>query len=277
MRTLLEVLERGTEYLSKHGIEDARLNMQLLLGHHLALNRMQLYLNYDRPLSDEELEPIRVSLKKRSQRIPLQHLLGSVEFHGREFKSDERALIPRPETEELVSLILSEQINSPTRFIDVGTGSGVIGITLAEKLPEVAEAQLADFSPSALALARENAAELGNGVKFIESDLLASIEGSFDLIVANLPYIPDTEKDRMEPELSHDPGAALFSGADGLNHLRRLIADAPRFLNPGGLLALEIGHDQGAAVTTLLEQAGLREITLHSDLSGIPRFPFARK
>lgn len=276
--TVLEVIDGGTSYLEKRGVGEARLNMQRLVGHFLGFTRVQLYLEFDRPLSEEQLVPIREALKNRGQGIPLQHVLGEVEFVGLDFKCDARALIPRPETEELVSLVLKQTLNEPTRVLDVGTGSGVIGLSLAHELSKTEEVILADCSPEALSLAQENAAALQKEVTVLESDLFSAVEGQFDLIVANLPYVPERDRESLEPELAHDPDLALFSGADGLDLVRRFAAEVGDYLRPGGLLAMEVGHEQGAVTASLLEKdPTLHQVEVQSDLSGVPRFPLARK
>jgi release factor glutamine methyltransferase len=253
--------------------------MQRLVGHFLGYSRVQLYLEFDRPLEDDELVPIRDGLKRRGQGIPLQHILGEVEFLRRDFLCDGRGLIPRPETEELVSLILKEKetLPDPLRILDVGTGSGVIGLSLAAELPSASETVLSDSSPDALELARENANRLEVEATFVASHLFDDIPGNFSLIVANLPYVPEKDRAQLAPELAHDPAAALFSGADGLDLIREFIPVATTRLTPGGLLAMEIGHDQGKTVAELLTVAGLTEVDIKADLSGVSRFPFARK
>ncbi|WP_411845576.1 peptide chain release factor N(5)-glutamine methyltransferase [Roseibacillus persicicus] len=277
--TVLEVIDGGTAYLEKRGVADARLNMQRLVGHFLGYTRVQLYLEFDRPLTEEQLAPIREALKRRGQGVPLQHVVGEVEFMRRDFLCDGRALIPRPETEELVTLILQEKetLAEPTRVLDVGTGSGVIGLSLALELPAMGELVLADVSPDALSLARENATALEVEATFLESHLFSAVDGTFDLIVANLPYVPENDRDSLEPELAHDPDLALFSGPDGLDLLKAFIAEAGEYLNPGGLLALEIGHEQAEAVSQLLLHFSFTDIDIRSDLSGVSRFPFARR
>lgn len=279
MKTILEVIESGTAYLEKHGIGEARLTMQHLVGHILGLSRVQLYMEFDRPLNEEQLAPIREGLRRRSQGVPFQHLAGKVEFLRREFLCDGRALIPRPETEELVGLILAEKTSLPekARILDVGTGSGVIGLSLASELPGAGELVLADLSPQALALARENAAAHHVETTFLESDLFSAVEGTFDLVVANLPYVAESERGLLAPELAHEPEMALFSGPDGLTLLRRFAAEVGDYLNPGGRVALEVGHDQGEAVAQLLMQFSLTDIDIRADLSGVFRFLFARK
>lgn len=277
MTTVLETIEKGTAYLEKRGIEDARRNMQMLVARTLGCGRMDLYVQFDRPLDESSLAPLRDMLKKRGEGIPLQHLLGTVGFHRREFKTDARALIPRPETEELAEWILSWELPAKQRILDMGCGSGVLGLTLAAERPEWS-VTLADISPDALSLARDNAASLGvENAELIHSDLFSGLSGSFDIIVANLPYVPETERSTLSREVLHDPALALFGGEDGLDVIRRFAPDAFRHLAPGGWIALEIGHDQASPVERILQTAGFTDIGTRSDLSGIPRFPRARK
>ncbi|GAA5131298.1 peptide chain release factor N(5)-glutamine methyltransferase [Luteolibacter yonseiensis] len=277
MSTVLETIDGGTRYLEKRGIEDARRNMQMLVAHQLDCTRMQLYTQFDRPIDESDLAPLRVNLKKRGEGIPLQHLLGKVWFHKLEFKTDARALIPRPETEELAEFILQWDLSVDSQVLDMGCGSGVLGLTLASERPGW-QVTLADISPDALALARENAAaqEIPNA-RFLQSDLFSAVDSSFDGIVANLPYVPDSERATISREVRHDPELALFSGHDGLDLIRRFIPDAFHRLNPGGWLALEIGHDQASQVAGILDACGFTDIEVKTDLSGIARFPFARR
>lgn len=277
MSTVLETIDGGTRYLEKRGIEDARRNMQMLVSHQLGCTRMDLYLQFDRPMEESDLSPLRESLKRRGDGIPLQHLLGTVWFHKHEFKTDARALIPRPETEELAEWILSWDEPAGQHILDMGCGSGVLGLTLAAARPGW-HATLADVSPDALALARENAAalEIPNAA-FIQSDLFSAIDGVFDGIVANLPYVPEADRATLSREVMHDPALALFSGHDGLDLIRRFIPEAFHRLNPGGWLVLEIGHDQASQVAEILQTSAFIAIEVKSDLSGVGRFPFARR
>jgi release factor glutamine methyltransferase len=277
MSTVLETIDGGTRYLEKRGIEDARRNMQMLVARQLGCTRMDLYLQFDRPLAESDLIPLRETLKKRGEGIPLQHLLGTVWFHKHEFKTDSRALIPRPETEELAEWILTWQLPTAQSVLDMGCGSGVLGLTLAAARPGW-DVTLADVSPEALALARENAAalEIPNAT-FLQSDLFSAIDGRFDGIVANLPYVPETERATLTREVMHDPALALFSGSDGLDLIRRFIPDAFERLNPGGWLVLEIGHNQASHVAEILQTSAFTAIEVKTDLSGISRFPFAKR
>ncbi|MGC6466286.1 MAG: peptide chain release factor N(5)-glutamine methyltransferase [Akkermansiaceae bacterium] len=278
MTTILDALEKGTQYLTQKGLPDARLNMELLIAHELKLKRMDLYLRFDQPLEETQLHQLRNNLKKRGQRTPLQHITGSVVFHQSSFKSDERALIPRPETEELVEIILRQEFPKPARILDLGCGSGVLGLSLAKSLGNnCRELVLADLSTEALSLAGENADLLKTECSLIQTDLFSDLTGPFDLIAANLPYVAEKMRDELEPEVRHDPEMALFSGADGLDCLRRFCSQCAQFLSPGGLAALEVGFDQGQVVADLLTEGGLENATVESDLNGIARFPLARK
>jgi release factor glutamine methyltransferase len=276
MSTVLETIDGGTRYLEKRGIEDARRNMQMLVAGQLGCTRMDLYLQFDRPLQESDLAPLREALKKRGEGVPLQHLLGKVWFHNREFKSDARALIPRPETEELAEWILSWKLPETQRVLDMGCGSGVLGLTLAAERPDW-RLSLADVSPDALALAGENASMLDLSVGFIKSDLFSAVDGPFDGIAANLPYVPQSERATMSREVLHDPALALFGGADGLDLIRRFVPEAFARLVPGGWLVMEIGHDQASQVSGILQTSGFTAIEVKTDLSGVARFPFAKR
>ncbi len=282
MTTVLDILDKGTAYLEKHGIEDARRNMQMLVAHQLGCTRMDLYLRFDHPIEEADLVPLRESLRRRGEGVPVQHLIGTVGFRQHELKVDARALIPRPETEELAEwLARNVALPDGASILDMGTGSGCLGLALAHDFP-TARVTLADISAEALVLARENATHTGvvdaaGTIEFIETDLFGAIPGDagFDLIAANLPYVPADEP--LARELAHDPALALFGGKDGLDVIRRFIPEAAARLNPGGWLALEIGHQQSAEVERLLTAAGLKDVLTLNDLSGIPRFPLARR
>jgi release factor glutamine methyltransferase len=271
---LLEVL-RGTErYLADRGVENPRLNAEHLLAHALGLKRMELYLQFDRPLTESERAPLRDLVKRRGAREPLQHVLGTAEFHGRTFACDKRALVPRPETEQLVELALEvAKEKTAASILDIGTGSGVIALTIALELPS-ATLHATDLSPDALALAAENAARhaLTDRIVFHQADLLPPDDARFDLIIANLPYIPAEEIASLSPEVRHDPASALDGGTDGLDLIRRLIETAPDRLAPGGALLLEIGLGQADAVNALLSARKFRDISVRPDYQNIPRF-----
>jgi len=254
--TVLEVLQSTTAYFQKHGIENPRLNAEHLLAHSLGRKRLDVYLEFERDLAEPELAPIRELVRRRGQNEPLQHLLGTVEFCGNVFLCDKRALVPRPETEELIELLLQSTIDrQPSTILDVGTGSGVIALTLAQKFPE-AKILATDVSDDALLLARENAARLQiDQVEFRNSD---------------------HDRDQLAAEVLRDPEVALFAGDKGDEMIRRLIETAPAHLNAGSLLALEIGLGQESALTELFRQKNYRDIEAKHDYSGRTRFLFAR-
>jgi release factor glutamine methyltransferase len=278
-KSLLEVLQSTTAYFTNHKIENPRLNAEQLLAHTLRLSRMDLYLEFERNLAENELGPLRDLVKRRGQGEPLQHLLGTVEFCGHTFAIDKRAMVPRPETEELVELLVSEisDQRSDVRIVDVGTGSGVIALSVAAKFLE-AEIYAIDISEDALSLARENAAQLrlSERVRFQKSDLLENVSERFDLIVANLPYISMQDRHLLAREVLHDPEVALFGGPSGDELVRKLIEQAPAHLEPGGLLALEIGLGQAEGLSDFLRQKNYHDIELKKDYSGISRFLLAR-
>ena len=277
MSTVLETIDGGTRYLEKRGIDDARRNMQMLVAHQLGCTRMDLYLQFDRQVEESDLVPLREILKKRGEGVPIQHLMGKVWFHKHEFMTDARALIPRPETEELAEWILKWDLPANQSVLDMGCGSGVLGLTLAAARPGW-EVTLADVSPDALSLARENAAalEIANAA-FLESNLFSAIDAKFDGIVANLPYVPEADRTTLAREVMHDPALALFSGPDGLDLIRRFIPEAFHQLKPGGWLVLEIGHDQASQVAEILKACAFTAIDVKTDLSGVARFPFAKR
>jgi release factor glutamine methyltransferase len=276
--TVLNVLQSTTAYFKKRNIESPRLNAEHLLAHTLGRKRIELYLEFERELIETELTPLRESVRRRGQGEPLQHLLGTVEFCGMTFACDKRALVPRPETEEMVELLIAETGNrKPERILDLGTGSGVIALTLAAKLPQT-EIHATDISDDALALAKENAERLGlsERVQFARSDMLDGIAGTFDLIVANLPYIAQQDRQSLSLEVLHDPEVALFAGEKGDEMIRKLIETAPPHLNSGGLLALELGLGQNEALAAFLSEKNYHDTELKNDYSNRPRFLFSR-
>jgi release factor glutamine methyltransferase len=275
--TVLKVLQATTAYLKKHNLENPRLNAEHLMAHALGRKRIELYLDFERELTEKELRPLRELVKRRSEGEPLQHLLGTVEFCGLTFLCDKRAMVPRPETEQLLELVESRIENRESRIVDVGTGSGVIAISLAAKFPE-AKILAVDVSDDALALAQENAAMLNlkDRVQFVKSCLLENVEGAFDLIVANLPYISTHDRHTLSREVLHDPEVALFAGKRGDELVRELIDQAPTRLHPGGLLALEIGLGQCETLLSALAEKNYRDICSKKDYNGVTRFIFAR-
>jgi len=275
--TVLRVLQSSTEYFKKRSIESPRLNAEHLLAHVLKRKRIELYLEFERVLAEAELTPLRELVRRRGQGEPLQHLLGTVEFAGRVFLCDKRALVPRPETEQLVELLKSQIPGPNFQVLDVGTGSGVIALSLAANFPE-ATVTAADISDDALALARENAERLGltNRVEFLTGDLLLSVNHVYDLIVANLPYVAAVDRATLSREVLHDPGVALFGGERGDEVVRRLIEAAPSRLEAGGLLALEVGLGQADDLAALMAEKNYHDIKKEADYAGVTRFLFGR-
>jgi release factor glutamine methyltransferase len=276
--TVLEVLQSTTGYFQKRNIDSPRLNAEHLLAHVMGRKRIDLYLEFERRLPESELAPLRELVKRRGAGEPLQHLLGTVEFCGRTFRCDRRALVPRPETEQLVELLISRYKSAIacSRMVDVGTGGGVIALTLAAEYPK-SEVIGVDISEDALMLARENAERLGlASVRFLKSDLLENLEGTVDLIVANLPYVSTEDRPNLSREVLHDPEVALFAGARGDELVRQLIAQAPSRLRPGGVLAMEIGIGQNETLVAALVEKNYRDIWTEKDYSGVIRFLFAR-
>lgn len=278
MRTVLEIIKMSTDFLEGKGVEQARLQAELLVGHALGLKRMQLYLQFERPLLEPELETIRGLLRRRGQREPLQYIVGTTEFFGLTLKVDRRALIPRPETEYLVSL-LTERVNPPARLLDLGTGTGAIALALAAHWPNCSALAL-DVSPEAVALAEENARATGlaDRVTVRPSDWFAALGTGeqFDLIVSNPPYLTVQETDETAPEVRQfEPRQALTPGPSGLEAIDRIVARAQDFLAPGGVLALETGIAQHEGIAIKLAAAGFARHESLPDLTGRPRYVLA--
>jgi release factor glutamine methyltransferase len=278
--TLLEIVQKTTDFLAAKGVESARLNAELLIGHALGLKRMQLYLQFERVLPEADLEKIRPLVKRRSQREPLQYIIGETEWAGLRLKVDRRALIPRHETELLIDLIGERVQASSLNMLDLGTGSGAIALALAKRYENAAVTAI-DAHADALALATENTISLGfeTRVKLMRSCWYESLEPSarYDLIVSNPPYLSSEETAAAEPEVRvHEPSSALMSSDEGMADLRMIITGAPSFLKPGGWLCLETGIAQHAELTRVLGSAGFVEVESLRDLTDRDRFIFAR-
>ncbi|MFM8469970.1 MAG: peptide chain release factor N(5)-glutamine methyltransferase [Limisphaerales bacterium] len=270
--TVLEVIQRSTEFLQRHGVDSPRLQIELLLAHILKLPRLQLYLNHERALAETELAALRALEPRRAKREPLQHLVGSAAFLGLDLAVSPDALIPRPETEPLVELTAAAlaKITTPA-VLDFGTGTGCIALALATTCPS-ASIHALDISAPALALARRNAdvLKLSDRVAFHLGDGFTALppELRFDLIVSNPPYIPAAEIATLQPEVrDFDPRLALDGGADGLDFYRRLAAESPAWLRAGGGLFAEFGDGQGDAVKSLFLTHGWTRVALHADLT----------
>jgi release factor glutamine methyltransferase len=280
MLTVLEVIKKTTGFFADRGIDNPRLNAELLIGHALGLKRMQLYLKFEQPLTEVELEKIRPLVRRRGAHEPVQYIVGETEFFGMKLKTDRRALIPRPETERLLEIVVTCLAASPpARVLDLGTGSGAIALGLAMTFPS-ALVTAVDQSEGALALAGENAVALGlaDRVKFLRSDWFSVLPagGFFELIVANPPYLSAEETAQAAPEVREfEPATALTAAGQGLDDLKKILADAPRFLAPGGLLALETGISQHADLLQLASAVGLTQVESLTDLAGRNRYVLA--
>ena len=255
---MLEVIQRSAEFLTQKGVESPRLQAEWLLARVLGMPRLQLYLNFARGLTDAEADRVRQLVKRRGQREPLQHLLGTASFCGLELKVNPHVLVPRPETEALAEhawQFLAKRQATALEVLDFGTGSGCLAITLAVRCPR-ARLHALDVSAEALATARENAAAHGvaERIAFCLGDGFAGLtpEQTFDLIVANPPYIPTAEIAALMPEVrDHDPRVALDGGPDGLAFYRRLAATARDRLRAGGRMMLEFGDGQAEPLRDL--------------------------
>ena len=280
MLTVLEIIKKTTEYFAAKGIESPRLNAELLVGSALGLKRMQLYLQFERPLAEADLEKVRPLVRRRGQREPLQYILGETEFYGLRLKTDRRALIPRPETELLIEIVVAACPVAPARILDLGTGSGAIALALAKAFP-AAQVVAVDRSPDALALARENAAALGLDcqVTWLESDWFSAVPaGQFELVVSNPPYLSAEETAQTAAEVRQfEPTSALTAADEGRADLFTIIKTAPSFMAPGAWLALETGIAQHGALRSAMEAVGLGEFASRQDLTGRDRFVLARK
>ena len=278
MLTVLEIIKRSTEFFAAKGIESPRLNAELLIGHALNLRRMQLYLAFERPLAEAELERIRPLIRRRAQQEPLQYIMGDAEFFGLTLKVDRRVLIPRPETEQLVEQVIAACPPEPQRILDLGTGSGAIALALARAFPDAAVVAT-DRSEDALAVARENAARhaLAARVSFLHSDWFSAVPADrFNLIVSNPPYLSEQETAETSAEVrAFEPPGALTSADSGLRDLRQIISAASRYLAPGGLLAVETGLSQHPVLTALAREVGFTRIESRRDLAGRDRFVLA--
>ena len=273
--TVLQVLQNTADFFARKGIDSPRLNIEHLLADTLGKRRIDLYLEFDRTLSEEELAPLREKVRRRVEGEPLQYLLGSWDFFGRAFRTDQRALIPRPETEVLVEIGLKvvRAQSGRNRLLDIGTGTGVLAITFALECPNLAVVG-SDVSPLALNLARENAKRHGldDRIEWIESDLLGSVAGPFDFVVANLPYISTADLPRLAPEVQRDPRLALDGGPEGLAVIQRAVQDVPKVLAEGAFVILEVGFDQADRVADLVTAQKFRDISIENDYQGVRRF-----
>lgn len=277
MQTIIDILQRSADFLQKKGVPSPRVDAEWLLSHALKIDRMKLLLQSQRPLAEKELDEIRPLIQRRAKREPLQYIIGTQPFIDLVLKTDPRALIPRPETEELVYLV-KERVSQPASILDMGTGTGAIALSLALIYPE-ANITASDFSKEALSLAEENAElhHLSSQISFLVSDWYAEIKGRFDVIISNPPYLTEEEWKEAEPEVKdNEPATALWAKESGLSDLEKIISRAPSFLHAGGWLFLETGIAQRERLQTLLEQAGFVKVEILEDFSQRDRYVCAQ-
>jgi len=262
--TVLELINATTPFFAKHDVPSPRLTVELMLAEILQKTRMQLYLEYDQPVPEPALERLRPLVKRRAEGEPLEYLLGAATFAGHRVEVTPDVLIPRPETEILLEAAIKLIKPAGLPVLDVGTGSGILALALARKFPEL-EIVATDISAAALAQARRNTEGCGK-IRHVESDLMGdpSLPGRFQMIVANLPYIPTGQIDGLMREVRHEPRLALDGGPDGLDLIRRLIAQSA---GKTRYLALELGDGQAAVAKTLCLDAGYALIDILPDFT----------
>lgn len=271
--TIGKILNWTKQYFEEKGVDSPRLDAEVLLSHILKCDRIHLYVNFDRPLVGEELSSFRQMVKARAQRMPVAYILGEKEFMGHSFRVTPDVLIPRPDTEILVeeAIRLLSQKDSP-RIVDIGTGSGAILLSVL-KGTEGSTGVAVDLSPKALAVAKSNGERLGLAERadFRLGDLYAPVDGLFDAILSNPPYIPVRDMEGLAPEVKQEPEMALVGGVDGLDFYRRLIDDAPRYLKEDGIVLFEVGIGEAQDVAELGKARGFSAQRILPDYAGIDR------
>ena len=272
-RTPLDLVRLTTAYLAEKGVAAPRLDAEVLLAHVLGVPRIRLYTDFDKPLEPSEVDAYREAVRRRARREPVAYITGEREFRSLRFRVAPGVLVPRPETELLVEAAL-EGTSETGRILDLGTGSGCVLLSFLRERPGWTGVGV-DVSETALGVARENAGALGvaDRVELRQGDLFGPVRGErFDRVVSNPPYIPAAELATLEPEVSRfEPREALDGGPDGLEVIRRIAAEAPGHVLPGGNLALEFGKGQGSAVASILREAGFSRVEVRRDLAGIER------
>jgi release factor glutamine methyltransferase len=271
-----DALVESAGVLAAHHISNPRLTAEVLLAHCLGVEREYLIAHDDRELSPHDGGLINAAVSKRISGMPLQYITGRQEFYGYSFKVTPDVLIPRPETENIVDAVLEADPRQGVRIIDVGTGSGCIAITLAKEI-EGAHVFAGDVSERALHVARDNARSLDTSVRLVCMDLLEAVEGEFDFIVSNLPYVPQDDIAGVQREVrEHEPHVAVFAPADPIALYRRLAVSALERLRPGGQLIVEVALGMDKKVGSLFG-SGWRRLPTRADLQGIPRTVVAQK
>lgn len=282
--TIIKILEWTKQYFTDKGVENPRLDAEVLLCAVLQCERIKLYVDFERPLTEAELSKYKSYVLRRGQHEPLAYILGEKEFMRNSFKVTPATLVPRPETELLVeSLIKAANILKPAgdvKILDIGTGSGAIIVSLLDYLPQ-AKGVGADISVEALIVAKENSERIGvtGRIGFLHSDVFSRVplDKKFDIIVSNPPYIPAADIAGLAKDVQQEPRGALDGGADGLDFYRRIISEAMEHMENEGLLAFEVGINQAQQVAELCRQAGFQATAVREDYAGIERMVFAVK
>ena len=276
MKTLLDVLQLSTKYLEEKGLEKPRRDVEELLAYVLKLSRIELYMQFDRPMEEKELILLRELVKRKAQKEPVEYILGEVEFYHARFMLNPSVLIPRPETEILVSHIVERLPQETLDVWDVCTGSGCIGISLKKARPQWS-LTLSDISSDALTVAQKNALLNETNVSFLQGDLLSPFSGKkADVIVCNPPYVTTDEFNHLDAGVRNfEPQLALISGPTGFEFYERLAQDGPRFLKPGGKVFFEMGMGMGSRIQALFSHPSWVKTEVINDWSGHNRFFFA--
>jgi release factor glutamine methyltransferase len=270
LKTLLEILNLSVEHLRKKGVDEPRLSSELIITHVLNIKRLDIYLQFERVLTDEEISKIRSLLRRRSENEPIQYILGETEFYGLRFSVDKSVLIPRSDTEILVQTAVEYIKDKPFSVFEIGTGSGCIAVSLAKKCRNI-NITACDISDQAIKLAASNAKLNGaaDRINFINLDILKKLPDSkFDVIISNPPYISKTVIESLAKQVKDfEPLGALTDGGDGLTFYRRINEIIPEILKQGGSIFLEIGYDQAESIKAIYEKS-LKEVKIMRDYSG---------
>jgi release factor glutamine methyltransferase len=269
------LLKKSIEYMQSKGIKEAKLDTELIFSEVLNYDRMMLSLSFTREITEAEKEKIREMLKKRAvDKLPVQYILGYEEFYGRRFEVNKAVLIPRPETERLVEECIKRLTETNGKYVlDIGAGSGAIGVSIAKELPNT-KVLACDLSEDALEVAKLNAEKLeATNIKFIKSDVFSEIKyKEFDLIVSNPPYIPQEEYENLQVEVKlHEPQMALTDTKDGYYFYKKISREAPNYLKSGGILAFEVGYNQSEEIKIFMEKQGFKNVVVIKDYEGIDR------
>ena len=273
--TYQEAVKNGEKVLNLANVSDAKVDAWMLFEMACKVDRNFYYLHMDEDITAEQQKEYEIALKKRAEHIPLQYITGEQEFMGLKFKVNSNVLIPRQDTEVLVEEAL-KRIQPGMRVLDMCTGSGCIAVSIAKNVPHI-EVHAVDISKQALNVAKDNAKLNEVSVEFERGDLFDHVTGKYDVIVSNPPYIPTSEIPKLMPEVgSFEPVEALDGKEDGLYFYRKIIAECKEYLNPDGMIFFEIGYEQGADVSALLQEAGFSQVAVVKDLAHLDRVVFGK-